>query len=268
MRDDRADATLLRQQVQVAVDRVLADMSNAALPGAGAAGVEGGAEQGRGAASRRIRALEAGCGSMSHVRVPQSAHVTGLDISAAQLERNPRIHDKIVGDLQTIDLPPESFDLVVCWNVLEHLRHPDAAVIRLAAAVRPGGALVIACPNPSSLRGLLARLSPQRSHVWFYRRLLGVEGAGADDVGPFPTIMSHRISARALCRVAGSLGFTVELRVMAKANFWWAKRSVVRRAVDTGLDGLALLLRGLTLGRYRGELAQTRLVFRKTAAAA
>ncbi len=240
MRDDKADATRLRQEVQAVVDRILAGKTG-------------------------IRALEAGCGSMSHVRLPESSHLTGLDISPSQLDRNQRIHDRIVGDLQTIDLPAESFDVVVCWNVLEHLRDPDAAVTRLAAAVRPGGALVIACPNPFSLRGLAARLSPQRFHVWFYEKVLGFKGAGEDDVGPFPTVMSPRIAAQALCDLAESLGFEVELRVMAKANLWWARKSLLRRAMDAGLDGLAFGLRALTLGRYRGELAQTRLVFRRAA---
>jgi SAM-dependent methyltransferase len=239
VRDNKADATRLREEVQAAVDRILAGKTD-------------------------IRGLEAGCGSMSHLRLPESAHLTGLDVSPSQLDRNERIHERIVGDLQTIDLPPESFDVVVCWNVLEHLRDPEAAVTRLAVTVKPGGALVIACPNPLALRSMVARLTPLWFHVWFYEKMLGLKGAGADDVGPFPTYMSRRIAPKALCESAESCGLEVELQRLAKVNLWWAKRSVVRRAIDAGLDGLAFAFRVLSFGRYRGELAQTRLVFKKT----
>lgn len=238
MRDNRDDAYLLLKEVKAAVDRILEGKTD-------------------------VRGLEAGCGSVSHIRLPESAHLTGLDISPSQLERNKNLHERIVGDLQTVDLPAESFDVVVCWDVLEHLREPRAAVTRLAAAVKPGGALVIACPNPTALRSLAARLTPQWFHVWFYEKLLGLKGAGADDVGPFPTYMSRDIRPKALRRLGESCGLQVELQILARANLWWAKKSRIRQAMEAGLDGLASLLRVLTLGRYRGELAQTRVVFRK-----
>jgi SAM-dependent methyltransferase len=237
----KTEAASLRQEVQSAVDRILAGRDT-------------------------IRVLEAGCGSMTHLRFPESSHFTGIDISRLQLDRNHRLHERIEGDLHNCQLPAGSFDSVVCWNVLEHLRHPDQAVSRLAAAVRPGGVLVLACPNPRSLRGLAARLTPHWFHIWFYKTVLGVEGAGEDDVGPFPTIMSFRIAPATLCTQVELCGLVLELKLMAKDDWWWGKNTIAKRVVESSVDGLGRALRVLTMGRYEGDLAQTRLVFRKTVA--
>jgi len=233
------EATWLRRQVQETVDRLLAGRDS-------------------------IKVLEAGCGSILFLRFPEPAHVTGVDISKKQLDRNPRLHERIVGDLQTCELPREAFDVVVCWNVLEHLPQPELAVTRLAAALGPGGVLVLACPNPRSLRALATRLTPLWFHVWFYKSVLGYKAAGEDDVGPFPTIMSRSIAPEALCQLAQSCGLEVELKLLAKGNWWWSKSSIARRAVEGTVDGVGRALRLLTMGRYDGDLAQTRLVFRKT----
>jgi SAM-dependent methyltransferase len=213
-----------------------------------------------------IRVLEAGCGSTVHFSFPAPCHLTGIDVSQRQLERHVLLEERILGDLQTHELPAQSFDAVVCWNVLEHLRDPEAAVRNMAAAVRPEGILVIACPNPLSFKGLGARLTPLWFHVWFYKHVLGIKEAGADDFGPFPTIMSSRIAPEPMCALAESCGLTVELRTVSRGGGWYGRQSAARRVIEWGLDVLAAVLRVLTFGRFRGELAETRLVFRKPGA--
>lgn len=210
-----------------------------------------------------IRVLEAGCGSTVHLSFPAPCHLTGIDVSQRQLERHEFLQERILGDLQTHELPAESFDAVVCWNVLEHLRDPEAAVRNMAAAVRPEGILVIACPNPLSFKGLGARLTPHWFHVWFYKHVLGVKEAGTDDCGPFPTVMSSRIAPEPMCALAGSCGLTVELRMVSRGGGWHGRQSPARRVIEWGLDVLAAVLRVVTFGKFRGELAETRLVFQK-----
>jgi SAM-dependent methyltransferase len=212
---------------------------------------------------KSIRVLEAGCGSTAHLSFPAPCHMAGVDISERQLERHKLLEERIVGDLQTYRLPSASFDAVVCWDVLEHLRDPVAAVKNMAAAVRPGGILVLACPNPLSFKGLGARLTPHWFHVWFYRHVLGIKYAGTDDRGPFPTVMSRRIAAKPMCALAESCGLTVELRRVSKHSWWYGKHSLPQRVLERCLDSLAAVLRVLTFGKFRGELAETRLVFRR-----
>ena len=48
-----------------------------------------------------LRVLEAGCGSTSHLPLDERCQLTGIDISERQLARNARLHERIVGDLET-----------------------------------------------------------------------------------------------------------------------------------------------------------------------
>jgi ubiquinone/menaquinone biosynthesis C-methylase UbiE len=103
------------------------------------------------------RILDVGCGSgvwglTIAERFPQ-AHVTGQDLPAVldaftararSLSLGGRVAT-IPGDMHAVELPAGGFDLVLIANVLR-LEAPDRAaalLARLAAAVAPGGALVV-----------------------------------------------------------------------------------------------------------------------------
>lgn len=96
--------------------------------------------------------LEAGCGSASHIKLDFNKRMVGIDIDLDQLENNHNLDEKIHGDLQRHALPSEGFDLVVCCDVLEHLLKPKDALLNMANALRLGGYLLIACPEPYSYK--------------------------------------------------------------------------------------------------------------------
>ena len=146
----------------------------------------------------RVEVLEAGCGSGSHLAFPERSHLTGIDISAKQLVRNHRIHKRILGDLQTYPYQPASFDIIICWDVLEHLSDPGAALDGFVRALRSNGYLILGFPKRDSLKGWLTRALPQVAHVWFYRWVLGNPEAGREDKGPFPTPMRRAMDDRAV----------------------------------------------------------------------
>jgi SAM-dependent methyltransferase len=116
-----------------------------------------------------MRVLDAGCGSRMHLRLSPHAHIVGIDISAKQLAHNDALDERILGDIQTYSLPPASFDLVLCWDTLEHLRRPQLALENLKQALRPGGLMVLGGPNPLSLKGLVTWLTPYWVHRLAYR---------------------------------------------------------------------------------------------------
>jgi SAM-dependent methyltransferase len=210
-----------------------------------------------------IRVLDAGCGSAAHVRFPESARMVGIDLSQRQLDRNKSIDEGILGDIQTYPLPADSFDAIVCWDVLEHLEDPDAALRRFFVAVKPAGIVVLACPNPRSLKGLVTRFTPHRFHLWFYRQVRKSKRAGTEDYGPFPTVMSPRIAPGAITRLAVSSGLTVEFAVTF-VGFKSGRRGFTsRRAVELALQATAAGLRLFTFGTYRGELSESMFVLRK-----
>lgn len=180
----------------------------------------------------RIRVLEAGCGSYPmSVDLGQSAHIVGIDISRRQLERNDVVDEKIVGDLQTFPLREREFDLIFCWDVLEHLKRPDLALLNFQRTLRPGGLIVIKVPNVLSLKGLVTKLSPHRFHVWVYRHVFGYADAGQDDKGPFPTFLRLSMSPPALARFARRNGLQIVYSTLYEAH------NQMRLRGRFGLDG-------------------------------
>lgn len=154
------------------------------------------------------RVVDAGCGSAIHIDLPDDAVLIGLDISQTQLDRNPKLAERICADLQTADLSGVDADLVVIWDVLEHIERPMDALDRLVAALKPGGLLLIAGPDPRSVKGLTTKLSPHWFHVWFYRTVYGIKTAGQADTRPFRTHMRMAVSPRPLERWARDRGLT------------------------------------------------------------
>ena len=116
-----------------------------------------------------IKLLEAGCGSATHIRFNQNVHSVGIDISKEQLDRNTVIQEKILGDIQTYPLPEDEFDIVICWEVLEHLPRPKEALQNMFKAVKPDGLVILAFPNLISFKGLATKYTPHWFHQFAYR---------------------------------------------------------------------------------------------------
>ena len=101
--------------------------------------------------------LDFGCGTGygAALMSETAARVTGLDIDAAalawaeQCHRNPRLVFERHDDLGAT-LPAASFDLVTCFEMIEHvdLETQKAAVASMARLLRNDGLLIISTPNP------------------------------------------------------------------------------------------------------------------------
>jgi 2-polyprenyl-3-methyl-5-hydroxy-6-metoxy-1,4-benzoquinol methylase len=81
-------------------------------------------------------------------RLPEVSAV-GLDHAASGIEVARELVPEatfVVGDLYRT-APPERFDLVLCTEVLEHLRRPRQAVKCLVGWCAPGGHVVISVPD-------------------------------------------------------------------------------------------------------------------------
>ena len=162
-----------------------------------------------GTARRPYRVLDAGCGGAVRIRLPDDAQITGIDISPESAARNTAIPDIIIGDVQTYPLPREAFDVVVCWELLEHVEAPREALTRFVQTLRQGGMIVLAIPNPHSLKGLITKISPHGLHVWILRHLLKQKNAGRPGFAPFPTHLSPDIAPPALEQFFRAHGMTV-----------------------------------------------------------
>ena len=84
------------------------------------------------------RILDVGCGNMPYV--PLLATVAS-DYAGADLEAGPGI--RFVGPVETLAADEQSFDLVLCTQVLEHVRDPHKVLSEVARVLRPGGYALI-----------------------------------------------------------------------------------------------------------------------------
>jgi SAM-dependent methyltransferase len=137
-----------------------------------------------------LRIYEAGGGSTSFLplSVLRRAHVTVVDIDADQIRNNDYAQQAILGDIQTYRFAPDSFDLVICYNVIEHVPDVEAALLGFCRSLRDDGLILIGAPNPRSLSGVVTKYSPHWFHVWFYRYVRGEKHAGLPGCAPFPTL--------------------------------------------------------------------------------
>lgn len=98
------------------------------------------------------RALDIGCSSgyLARRLVERGADVVGVDVDEAAVAEARRVCSQVlVGDVETMELPFESasFDVVLCGDVIEHLRDPERFLMRLRSLLRPEGRLVLTTPN-------------------------------------------------------------------------------------------------------------------------
>lgn len=127
--------------------------------------------------------LEVGCGDGAITRqVAQRARsVLAVDLSPEMIRlarsrsaRQPDIEYR-VSDITTMELPVAAFDMIVSVAALHHM--PLAPTVRrLAAAVRPGGLLLI--QDLLTRRGL--RHVPTNAVAWLARRVRGAHSCNVN----------------------------------------------------------------------------------------
>jgi SAM-dependent methyltransferase len=159
---------------------------------------------------QNLKVLEAGCGSATEIKIPEDAYFVGIDISEKQLERNSLLKEKILGDIQSYDLPASDFDVIVCFYVLEHVPKPELALKNFLRSIKEEGIIILALPNVLSIWGLTTKLTPHGFHIWVYRNIFGEKKAGTDDVGPFPTFSRYSISPESIKQFALTNGLLIE----------------------------------------------------------
>jgi SAM-dependent methyltransferase len=161
-----------------------------------------------------VEVYEAGGGSISFLPsdVLRRAQITVVDIDEDQLRKNGYAQNTILGDIQTYRFKPGSFDLVNCYNVIEHLPDVEAALTGFFHSLKPGGLVLIAAPNPKSLSGVVTKYTPHWFHVWFYRYVRGEKDAGLPGHAPFPTHFHPLVTPSKLEAFARAHGLRVIYR--------------------------------------------------------
>ena len=154
------------------------------------------------------RVLDVGCasGGLLAVLRDQAGHLAGLELSTTAARAAAEIGDQVVqGALEDPGLPfePDSFDLVVIADVLEHLADPAAGLARAVGLVPAGRRR----PRQRAERRALAGAADDRAR--------SLAAARARDVRRQPPALVH---ADSLARAARGGGLRdVELHAIVPA---------------------------------------------------
>lgn len=104
---------------------------------------------------RGKRVLDAGCGTGWGTKLLAAAgaqSVVGVDISAEAIEDSRRRTPEasfVEGDLQALPFEDGSFDVVVCFEALEHTHDVDLTLDHLVRVLAADGVLFVSSPNPA-----------------------------------------------------------------------------------------------------------------------
>ncbi|MFH0862776.1 MAG: class I SAM-dependent methyltransferase [Candidatus Altiarchaeota archaeon] len=134
--------------------------------------------------------------------------VKGVEIDSASAGKcSAKGFEVVAGNIEELDVKSiGSFDTVVMTDVIEHLHDPVAALVKLKAAIKPGGRLVLTTPNVDWLFWHLYHTAGGTPHAWinpehiqFYNRKTigevlakaGYELVGENSYGKVPLTGIH-----------------------------------------------------------------------------
>jgi SAM-dependent methyltransferase len=159
--------------------------------------------------SRPVTVLRAGCVTPIAELGLDKLTQDGFEISVATVDvdhsRKPRTDysfepkpeieirgEVTVGDLRAIPLPPRSFDVVHCSLLLDRISHTQLVLDRFAAALRPGGLLLLRIRERDCAAGFLDRRLPGVVRRALWARLY------PGQPGPFPAVYEPTASGRGI----------------------------------------------------------------------
>ncbi len=194
-----------------------------------------------------VRVLEGGAADRDYFRFASPVVVTGIDISAQELA-DAKYGERIIGDIQTYKTDI-TYDIVICWYVLEHVRDPEGALLNLLEYTTEDGLTIIAVPNVWSLKGLITKCTPS----WFHKVARSVTLSENRDYEPFKTYLRFSISPANIVRHCSKY----EIIYQGYSGF------VIKGYLNWAYQFMINVLKILSLGSYRPELSEFILVIRK-----
>jgi SAM-dependent methyltransferase len=149
-----------------------------------------------------IHILEAGCGREWPFKLEGIKYIlTGVDTDkeALKIRKNNLndLHETIEGDLSSIDLGMDRYDMIYCSFVMEHIERADVVMRSFVKWLKPNGIIIIKIPDPYSAFGFVTRITPHWFHIFYYR-ILGKKSAGKPGYAPYPTYYHSVVSRRGM----------------------------------------------------------------------
>lgn len=151
----------------------------------------------------KILDLGAGAGIIEQLNLRGlAAYICGVDIDNRVL-KNPYLHEAKIGYAESIPYKDNSFDIVICNNVLEHLLDPEKVFKEVHRVLKKGAVFIAKTPNRYHYVTILSNFTPHWFHA-FYNKM-----RGRTEKDTFPTFYRAN-SQKKIIYYGKSSGFKVE----------------------------------------------------------
>jgi 2-polyprenyl-3-methyl-5-hydroxy-6-metoxy-1,4-benzoquinol methylase len=109
--------------------------------------------------------LDVGCGTgmFSHYLATKGWNVTAIDASPEMIEEARNYELRVTNyelrgeidfqncEIETFELAPNSFEVILCLSNLEYIEDDEAAIEKFHQLLKPGGLLIISVPNKAGM---------------------------------------------------------------------------------------------------------------------
>jgi SAM-dependent methyltransferase len=185
-----------------------------------------------------ISILEAGCGGRWGFELGGIPYtLTGVDLDQNALDRRKNqqkdLDIAICADLRNVLLDPNSFDIIYCKNVLEHIDGAEVVLNNFILWLKPNGTLILVFPNRDSTYSFLTRITPHWIHVLYKKNVQGLKNAGKPGHDPYPVIFDKVVSRKGIYKYCEKNALVVKAeyrmdgRLMSNQIVWFMTRSVL-----------------------------------------
>ena len=155
-------------------------------------------------ACSRVLDIGSSSGYLAEQLVARGCSIVGLELDPVAGKLAESWCERVlVGDVERmeLDLEPASFDVILCGDILEHLRDPQAALARWRGLIGPGGTLVLSTPNVANWAIRLSLLFGRfrytdrgildRTHTHLFTRASLLDTIG--NAGYWPTVTDFTV---------------------------------------------------------------------------
>jgi 2-polyprenyl-3-methyl-5-hydroxy-6-metoxy-1,4-benzoquinol methylase len=177
--------------------------------------------------AKNVKFLDVGCSTGRALRLAATMgfEVTGLDYSRWAVEHCAKLgfatrHGSLMGQWQESEL----FDVIHCCHTIEHVPDPIAYFQEMYRLLKPGGHLMLACPNYASLPRLLQRqkwIWCLDSHLWQFtarqmKKLLAAQGLEIIFARTHHGLTPNNRWKKRAMDISAALGFADGLNIIAR----------------------------------------------------
>jgi ubiquinone/menaquinone biosynthesis C-methylase UbiE len=131
---------------------------------------------------KNISILDIGCGTGNILNFFSNngyKKLYGIDINKYTLSIATKNCPQAVikyGDIYKIPFDKNKFDIVILTEVIEHLDHPEVAIIEIKRVLKKNGVLLLTTPNRMGLMGLSNGPLKFITHGYWYKSILRILG--------------------------------------------------------------------------------------------